>query len=445
MATSIDDRDAAIAEALRLRGNTADTEERVRHAKQWAKAIVSNEGRLPHQAHALHLVAVPLSSQIPSRELAQILDRPIQVITAHCSDLESLRFAALLARTSSMAMSKLDSYTDAFYRINRAYALLKKASQNPAAVGDLVFLEAMQQVYLQESGQLARNAEAALVEWRPSVFARQAANPEDIHRPAHSLTSQTRRSIRVLAWGSTLSAFNAMRLVVSIGQIRQEQPQESLYAPTWMMTTENMAMRALLLYTTMAALEGDSSSVAPCLTMIPFMYRSAITAASAVPTTNHIMDLVRVSLHYSFLAEGRTPCRDVTRSKVKPLPSIPEFLRSDTGMLDLDACSTSLLRNNHNAGILDTLAYSGVYDLFQAWSGTTSLDKTFEPWVRQHRARRLHDTNGENLRIRLATPAANRSLDINAEAVSQKLRSGSDRNRELLPGHSTARIVRPAQ
>lgn len=443
VAALINDRDAAIAEAQRLRGDDADTGERVHYAEQWAQAIIANEGRLPHQAHALHLVAVPLSSQIKPQELMRILDRPIRMITAQCSDLESLRFAALLARTSSMAMSKLDSYTEAFYGINRAYALLKKARENPAATRDLVFLEAMQQVYLQESGQLARNAEAALLEWNPSVFARQVAHPEDIHRPERRLTNQTRKSLRVLAWGSTVAAFNAMRLVGTIGRIRQEQPQESLYTPTWLMTTENMAMRALLLYTTIVALDGDGAAVEPALSMIPAMYRTTITAVGAVPSTNHIMDLVRVSLHYSFLAEGRTPCRDVARSRVKPLASIPEFLRRDTGRLDLDACSASLLDNNHTANILDTIAYSGIYDLLQARSGTTSRDKTYEPWVRQHRALRLHRTNGENLQLRVAKSAANQFLDINAEAVGKKLSSSSDRHKELLPGHSTTRVVGP--
>ncbi|MGW5230380.1 hypothetical protein ACWEP5_36295 [Nocardia niigatensis] len=409
----IKDPDEAIAEATRLRGATITAEERLELAQWLSNTIVDTVASRSEYAHALHLVTVPLSGQIEPQTLVSLLDKPIKILYTERSDLASLRFAALLARTDSMAMSKLDNYRAAFTRINRAYTILRKAHEIEEAQADLVFLEAMQQIYLQESGQLARNAEAALVEWDHRILTQQIHAPDEPHPPKRRLDPKTRAAVGTLAWGSTMAAFDASRLVDWIQKALKHHDGETLYTPTWVVTTENMAMRALLLYATTVALQDRNNNATPWTSMIPSMYRKAVATPGAQLTKNHVMDLIRIGLHYSFLEQGYAPYRDVRKSKQQPAATIPSFLRDDTGKLDTYACSTSLLENNHNAGILDTLAHERVYSRFQ------SLSKgQFEPWVCVHRGMRVGRIGKPHEQLRLAKPIVHLELTDNAAAVS---------------------------
>jgi hypothetical protein len=409
------DRDEIVAEATRLRGTTITAEERLEMAQWLVTQIINPETSRWEHAHALHLVSVPLAGQIDPRILVGLLDKPIQFLYTERSDLDSLRFAALLARTDSMAMSKLNLYGQAFYRIKRAYQILNKAHAIKGATTDLILLEAIQQVYLQESGQLARNAEAALTEWDTRILTKQADHPQEPHPPAHKLPDSTQRSIRILAWGSAMAGFDAARLVTSIGKIREREERESLYTPTWIVTAEIMTMRALLLYATMAGLgRRKYAAVEPWTSMIPAMYRVALTTPGAKLGTSHVMDLIRIGLHYSFLEKGQTPFREVLKAKVQPSPTIPDFMCSSFQYLDLHACSQTLLENNHSAGILDTLAHQHVYDRLQSLS-----DSRYEQWVCSHRTLRMNrPRNGIFDQLKVAKPFIQLDLDNNAAAVS---------------------------
>ncbi|MGH3942748.1 MAG: hypothetical protein ACRDTG_29825 [Pseudonocardiaceae bacterium] len=393
------DPQCLIQQAYLYRGTKYSVEERLGMAEQLADRLARDESASWHDAMSLHLIAFTLSAQIPPKQLIAMLDPPVTTLSKRAvREPEMLRFAALLVRTVSMAANKADEYVAAFYSINRAHQLIRLAYR-PGASHDGLTLEALQQVFLQESGQLARNAEVGLLELDRTTRLQLHSDHGD--QPTRRLSRKLLSQIRVLARASVITSAAASRIMVDLRTDQDRQlpangsaEDEHLAVASWSVTANIMFMRSLLLLATADFAAGKNGTRR--VDMIPGLYWETVTTKGATFQASHSMDLTRVALHYSFLADGRTPYRKVKGAKLAS--AVPGYL-TDTGpLLDMTRCSRELLQSGHNAGILDNIAFTSIHNVLQRYS---SLH--YEPWLQRHRTDRIARTGDVDVQLRLAS------------------------------------------
>lgn len=343
------------------------------------------------EAEALHIVSIPLSSEIPPAELtAMLLPCSVRLEQLRHTDPQLGRYSGLIERTVSMAASKLDLYTYAFDRINRAHHALHDAPQDRES---MTREEVLQQLYLQECGQLARNVEAALIEQDPVLREQLRAGQP----PAKSLWSVSNpRALRVVARAGAESGYRACRLLDSIaaeaGLPSVPNAEERRLATSgWFLTSNIMYLRALLLAATVEL--GARHTDTTYLRDVPGLYTRIVEAplasahlgTSTTPAKSHLLDLTRIALHWSFLNNGAHPY--VPSGLARGLrPGIPNHLiKSVDGRLDTTACSQFLAQHSHDAGILDILAHIETYSLFGERGGGGS--HSYYQWLDNTRSR----------------------------------------------------------
>lgn len=410
------DRRDLVQQAYDYRGAKHGVEERLGMAAQLARQLAQDDSAGWHVAMSLHLLAFTLSGQIPPRQLIALLDPPVTTLSKRADrEPEMLRFAALLVRTVSMAANKADDYVAAFYSINRAHRLLGLAEVG----GDRMTMEALQQIYLQESGQLARNAEVGLLELDRTRRI-ELHNHGDL--PRRRLNEGVLHQIRVLARASVSAGAHASRIVARLGTDQQGLPatvsadNDHLAVASWAVTANIMFMRALLLLATADFAAGKNGTRR--VEMVPCLYWETVTVENATFQTSHNMDLTRVALHYSFLADGRTPYRKVKVKGRKLANTVPDYLTDTHLMLDKTRCSFELIKAGHNAGILDNIAFSEVHKILQKHSS-----QHYEPWLRRHRIHRTDRTGDVDVQLRLASAGPELdALDYTARMVERNRR-----------------------
>ncbi|MGB8994639.1 MAG: hypothetical protein WCC65_04940 [Pseudonocardiaceae bacterium] len=388
-----------VHQAYAHRGVDYRVEQRLGMAEQLADRLARDESASWQVAMSLHLIAFNLSAQIPPRQLIALLDLPVTTLSRRAiAEPEMLRFAALLARTVSMAANKADEYIAAFYTINRAHQLIGFAFQSGAR-RDRRTMEALQQVYLQESGQLARNAEVGLLELDRGR--RLALHSDHGDRPARRLDRGLLRRIRVLARASVITSAAASRIMADLRTDQDRElpvvgsaEDEHLAVANWSVTANIMFMRALLLLATTDFAAGKDGTRR--VDMIPYLYWQTVTTRGATFQTSHSMDLTRVALHYSFLADGRTPYRRVKGASLAN--AVPEYLTDTRLMLDTVRCSQELIGAGHDAGILDNVAFKTVHNVLQRCSS-----RHYETWLQGHRTDRVTATGDVDAQLRLAS------------------------------------------
>ncbi|OUS97283.1 hypothetical protein CA951_02750 [Rhodococcus sp. NCIMB 12038] len=303
------------------------------------------------------------------------------------------RYCGLIERTVSMAASKLDRYTGAFSYINRAHAALRDAPQDRQA---LTKEEALQQLYLQECGQLARNVEAALVEQdvERRILLRAGTPPTRSLQQGSDL-----QSIRIVARASAEAGTRACRLLDKIAAeaglpVLPDPEERRLATSSWFLTSNIMFVRALLLAATVELSAGMVDS--DYLRSVPDLYARIVErpypsqpGSSASPSRNHLLDLTRIALHWSFLNQGTHPYikRSITLGLRKGIPA--HLTDSVAGVLDAAACSQYLTQYGHDAGILDNLAHAETYLLFTNHGGTGP--HSYQRWLADSRARHVVD------------------------------------------------------
>jgi len=391
-----EDRRDLIQQAYDHRGADHGVEERLGMAVQLARRLARDDSAGWDVAMSLHLLAFTLSGQIPPKRLIALLDPPVTALSRRAvREPEMLRFAALLVRTVSMAANKADDYVAAFYSINRAHRLL-----GPAEVGrDRMTMEALQQIYLQESGQLARNAEVGLLELDRT---RRIRLHDHGDRPRRRLNPGVLHQIRVLARASVSAGANASRIMAQLRTDHQGLPAEAsadddhLAVATWSVTANIMFMRALLLLATADFAAGKNGERR--VDTIPYLYWQTVMTENVKFQTSHSMDLTRVALHYSFLVGGKTPYRRAKVKGRKLADAVPEYLTDTNPMLDITRCSYELIKANHDAGILDNIAFSEVHNILQKHSS-----QHYEPWLQRHRTDRTGRTGDVDVQLRLAS------------------------------------------
>lgn len=400
-------------------------EERLGMAEQLAGRLAQDDSASWHVAMSLHLIAFNLSAQIPPRQLIALLDPPVTTLSRRATkEPEILRFAALLVRTVSMAANKADEYVTAFYSINRAHQLIRFAYR-PGASRDSRTMEALQQVFLQESGQLARNAEVGLLELDRSRRLQLHSDHGD--RPTRRLDRGLLRRIRVLARASVITSAAASRIMADLRANQDRElpaegsaEDEHLAVANWSVTANIMFMRALLLLATADFAAGKNG--VRRVDMIPYLYWQTVTTRGATFQTSHSMDLTRVALHYSFLADGRTPYRKVKGATLAS--AVPEYLTDTQPMLDMARCSQELIGAGHDAGILDNVAFKTVHNVLQRCSS-----QYYETWLQGHRTDRVTATGDVDVQLRLASAGP----ELDALDYTSRMVERSRRYAEAMP------------
>ncbi|MBT9299004.1 hypothetical protein KKP62_28950 [Rhodococcus sp. GOMB7] len=344
------------------------------------------------EAEALHIVSVPLASEIPPAELSALLvPCAVRLNELRRQNPELGRYCGLIERTVSMSASKLDRYTGAFAYINRAHIAMHDAPHNSR---NLTKEEALQQLYLQECGQLARNVEAALVEQDAERRALlRAGNP-----PTRSLRAGADlRAIRIVARASAEAGARACRLLdkiaTEVGLPAVPDPEERrLATASWFLTSNIMYMRSLLLAATVEQSAGSFHST--YLQNVPDLFARVVEVpvsshmgANAAPSKSHLLDLTRIALHWSFLNHGAHPYiqRPLSLGIRRGVP--PHLIAGVDGNLDAAVCSAYLTSHGHDAGILDILAHSETYLLFTHQGGIGA--QSFQQWLIDRRANRI--------------------------------------------------------
>jgi hypothetical protein len=168
---------------------------------------------------------------------------------------------------------------------------------------------------------------------------------------------------------------------------------EHLAVANWSVTANIMFMRALLLATADFAAGKDGVRR---VDMIPYLYWQTVTTRGATFQTSHSMDLTRVALHYSFLADGRTPYRKVRGATLAD--AVPEYLTDPQPRLDMLRCSRELIAAGRDAGILDNVAFKTVHNMLQCHSS-----RNYERWLQCHRTDRVTATGDVDIQLRLAS------------------------------------------
>lgn len=408
-----------VHQAYAYRSAHYPVEERLGMAEQLADRLARDRSASWHDAMSLHLIAYTLSAQIPPKQLIALLDPPVTALSRRAgSEPEMLRFAALLVRTVSMAANKADEYVAAFYAINRAHQLIRLAYQS-GGNRDRRTREALQQVFLQESGQLARNAEVGLLELDRTRRLQLHSDHGD--RPARRLNRGLLGRIRLLARASVITSAAASRIMADLRAdqdrvlpVTASAEDEHLAVAIWSVTANIMFMRALLLLATADFAAGKDGTRR--VDMIPYLYWQTVTTRGATFQTSHSMDLTRVALHYSFLAAGRTPYRKVKGATLAS--AVPDYLTDAKPMLDMERCSRELIAAGHNAGILDNVAFKTVHDVLQRHSS-----QNYEPWLQRHRTDRIAATGDVDVQLRLASTGPDLdALDYTSRMVERTRR-----------------------
>ncbi|WP_280487736.1 hypothetical protein [Nocardia farcinica] len=388
-----------------------------------------------YEAEALHIVSVPLSSEISPAELIALLIP----CTARLKELrrqnpELGRYCGLIERTVSMAASKLDRYTAAFDRINRAHLALSDAPQDRQA---MTREEALQQLYLQECGQLVRNVEAALIEQDPILRAQLRAGqpPTKTLRQGSDL-----RTLRIVARAGAEAGARACRLLDTIaaeaGLPSHPNPEERrLATASWYLTANIMYIRSLLLAATVELSAGNAYS--QYLRDVPDLYARIIEVppaqhlgSSAAPLKSHVLDLTRIALHWSFLNQGSHPYLPKGLSfGIRPgVP--PHLIHAVDGHLDAAACSAFLGEHSHDAGILDILAHVETYRLFNDRGGTGAHG--YFRWLENKRPRHASATDDVQADHDTSRKTQRPTYGLLARSARMILRSG--RYRDVLQG-----------
>ncbi|MGH3768654.1 MAG: hypothetical protein ACRDS0_22340 [Pseudonocardiaceae bacterium] len=141
--------------------------------------------------------------------------------------------------------------------------------------------------------------------------------------------------------------------------------------------------------------------------------------------TSHRMDLTRVALHYSFLADGQTPYRQVKGTKLAK--AVPDYLTGTQERLDIARCSRELINAGHDAGILDNVAYASVHGVLEGHSSGR-----YERWLQHHRADRVSVTGDVDVQLRLASVGPDLdALDYTSRMVERARRYAEIRPYEL--------------
>jgi transposase-like protein len=414
-------------EAMRARAGTVAQRRQLAVEMSWLlqNGTRFRQDRLP-QAEALHLVAFTLSGELPASELIAILAPAVIAMRSYVvDDPELLSYCGLITRTISMASSKLDRYDRAFDAIVMAleYAY---SSQTIDDFTVLRGLEAKQQVYLQESGQYARNVEAALIEQDPG---RRTVLLEGIP-PQRWLGTRRLHAMRQLAFASAECGRRAVGLMNVIAHERglpavPDLQNRQLSTQGWFATAAIMFMRAILLHATLELCENPRAA-GRWVDRVPTLFEEVLKPGPALLEW-HQMGLVQVALHYSFLRWGQHPDpigvwngRQRLRRK-----DIPDCLRpTRSGQLDVKACSTTLIKTGWNANFLDNVGYYEPYQVLVEHGGGGQLG--FADWVVHHNAELAKrygalDDSDEAIeqQLRLAKLPTVRALQYTSQAVIQ--------------------------
>ena len=419
--------------AMAYQARQQTKEQRERLARRLANTIVIKEGVASQatvfEAEALHIVSTTLAGELPPRDLIELLRIPIVQLRDRRRDAPELGYyCGLLVRTVSMAASKLDNYTGAFHHTNRAHRAYSHApggTRNRRAVRD----EAMQQVYLQECGQLIRSVEAGLVESDPDARARQLMGepPETRLNPVEEL-----KPMRILARAGAEAGRRACEILdrIQLGRKLDTKPdpdQRTLAVASWVLTADIMYMRALLMASLieLCVPSRDRDLMPPFLDEVARMY-SRITEVSAADlqhttlTVPHQMDLTRNVLLWSFLTNTRHPYVKSPDSLTRVRDQLPRyFVESSSGWLDTAACSQALAAKNHNAGILDNLGRSDPYLRLVELSGPQAA--SYASWLAgrytYRKSRISDDPDLEVLDVRAANAMTRKRLKYAANMV----------------------------
>lgn len=403
-----------------------DVDDRLSMAQQLADKLARDDSASWHVAMSLHLLAFTLSGQIRPRRLIALLDPPITTLSKRAvHEREMIRFAALLVRTVSMAANKADDYVNAFHSINQAHRLVGLAGKL-GGPRDRLTMEALQQVCLQESGQLARNAEVGLLELDRTRRLQLHSDHGD--QPARRLNPGLLSRIRLLARASVMASATASRIMADLRSDQERVPpadasaeDEHLAVANWSVTANIMFMRALLLLATVDFAAGKGGDGERKVEMIPGLYWQTVTTKNATFQTSHSMDLTRVALHYSFLADGQTPYRQVKGTKLAK--AVPDYL-TNPREIDITRCSDELISAGHDAGILDNIAYKSVHRVLQRHS-----PRHYERWLQSHRTDRVTVTGDVDVQLRLATVGP----DLDALDYTSRMVERTRRYTELTP------------
>lgn len=343
------------------------------------------------QAQALHIVATTLASDLPPAQLIDLLKPAIAQLSDHIRDAPDVAcFHALLVRTISMASSKLDRYTGAFYQMHLAQTALN--NNHPAGQSRQLRLEARQQLYLQECGQLIRHVEAGLVESNPAK--------RKLHLLGHPPTSTIHKRLelgpmRVLARAGAEAGRRSCVLLERLQRQRDlaatPDPDEGTLATTsWLTTARIMHLRAVLLSTLVEMLCGVEHP--DRLNDVPVLYANIVEtdgSKAELPslTVTNRMDLTRNVLLWSFLGDTSIPYRRPTRGLRTLRRDVPNYLVEPVdGRLNTVACSDALAAEGHNAGILDNLGRREPFTLLGERSGSAPSNN-YSSWLDLRRGR----------------------------------------------------------
>lgn len=413
-------------------------EKRERFARRLANTIVLKDGvssqATVFEAEALHIVSTTLAGELPPRDLIELLRMPVAQLRDRRRDAPELgHYCGLLVRTVSMAASKLDNYTEAFHHTNRAHRAYSLAEGWVSKTRRSIRDEAMQQVYLQECGQLIRSVEAGLVESDREARARQLGGEP----PETALDIELElKPMRIIARAGAEAGRQACVILDKIKrertlEMKPDPEQRKLAVSSWVLTADIMYMRALLLASLveLCVPNRDPDVEPPFLDEVARMY-SRITEVSLAernhPTLSvaHRMDLTRNVLLWSFMTNTRHPYvkshDKLTRVRDK-LPAY--FVEPRGGRLDTDACSKALADHNHNAGILDNLGRSNPYWRLVSLSGPQR--SSYGSWLagrHEYRKSRIDaDPDLEVLDVRAANATTRKRIKRTANMV---MRSG---------------------
>ncbi|WP_206492478.1 hypothetical protein [Rhodococcus sp. KRD162] len=324
-----------------------------------------------HEAEALHLVSVPLAGEVPPLELVQLLAPPIERLKDMRRENQELwRYSGLLIRTVSMAASKLDRYTAAYHFINQAHGALATSTEDQ---DNMTKAEAIQQLLLQECGQLTRNVEAGLVEHDK---VRRKVN-WDGNPPERSLQIEEELvPMRVLARAAAESGrqgcLRIERIIERCGLPDEPDPEDRrLAASSWFLTSNIMYLRSLMSAATVELLARNQDSTYS--TEAQRVYASIIEWTRTPLQQSHKLDLTRAALHWAFLNDGNHPY--LQRPLLVPIrKDVPRYLAfSVDGKLDVDKCSAELFAHDHNAGVLDNIAHAQTYQILSERGGVGRL------------------------------------------------------------------------
>lgn len=394
--------------------------------------------RLPHLAKSIHVVSVPMLNEVAPSELLALLGPPVRVFMDRRRDCPGVnRYIGLLLRTMSLAASKEDRYTNAFRFIDFAY---RRCLEDSAGFDDRLVLEALQQISLQECGQLCRNVEAALLEQDRLRADANRGEKDGRRRLDDRLLTSMRVNVRGAVHAGEMADRYVTRLLFDHDlPVKVDPDEDELAVSSWVLTCRIMYMRSLLLAELVDRCSGRADpghldKVPELWASIVERYPHADHRSDPTLAKSHRCDMTRNALMWAFLTGCSHP---YDRGRRRPIrKGVPDFMVTPVarGRMDTRACADLLVDARQNANFIDDVAHLKVYQALVQGSMCSELDRrvlSYEDWLR-YRARRILQIQPVGGTLTIARTTSRSTLD--ALVASARMVRGTDRHMSLFGG-----------